>query len=387
MKKKIVGIFVCMLMFTTVLSVAAPVDKKVMEVTPASLSLAKNLGKNNIAQKITTLISEPFNNRTVEVDLNGTILWEKNGLSMPAEADRLMNGNTLISEVGSAQVIEVNQGGAIVWNYSVLGGPFDADRLTNGNTLIADTYGFRVIEVNTSGMVVWEKTNLNIPTDLQRLENGNTLITEALEYRVIEVDAAGTIQWIYQGTNALYGAERLANGNTLISDTLNNRIIEVDNGGTIVWEIDGLYQPTHAERLTNGNTLIAQFFNNTVKEVDMTGAVVWELTGFNAFDAERIQPVFHVTIKKGFGITATIENIGNANASNVEVTITVTGGFVLLNKAKVVSVGDIAIGDSGKARCFPIGIGKITIEAKVTCGEESEGYGNASGFLVLFFII
>ena len=282
----------------------------------------------------------------------------------------------------------MSKSGEIIWNYTALSGPFDADRLENGNTLIVDGYSGRVIEVNTSGMIVWQIINLNIPTDVQRLKNGNTLITEAFGYRVIEVNDTGVIQWEYNGTGLLFGAERLANGNTLISDTANNRVIEVYMNGTIAWEKDGLTQPTNAERLTNGNTLIAEGYNNTVKEVDTTGSIVWELTGFNGpFDADRLQPMFKVSIKKGFGITATIENIGNANASNVKVNITVTGNFVLWGKVKMVSVGDIAIGNSGKAKSLPIGFGKIVIEAKVTCNEDSAGYGKASGLLLFFFII
>jgi len=79
MKSKIIGICVCMLLFATVLTVAAPVNKKVTEVAPVSSSLSSNLGKNNIAQKSTTLISDTYNNHVIEVDVNGTIIWEKMG--------------------------------------------------------------------------------------------------------------------------------------------------------------------------------------------------------------------------------------------------------------------------------------------------------------------
>jgi len=68
-----------MLLFATVLTVAAPVNKKVTEVAPVSSSLSSNLGKNNIAQKSTTLISDTYNNHVIEVDVNGTIIWEKMG--------------------------------------------------------------------------------------------------------------------------------------------------------------------------------------------------------------------------------------------------------------------------------------------------------------------
>jgi hypothetical protein len=324
--------------------------------------------------------------------MNGTIVWEKDGLSFPADADRLPNGNTLITCLGSG-VIEVNKSGAIIWNFSLIYEATQADRLANGNTLIAAMYSGSLYEVNASGGVVWRIKNLNYPFSAQRLANGNTLVTEYMTTwlangRVIEINNTGAIQWQYDSSGVLADAERLANGNTLIADTGNNRTIEVNHTGTITWEKD-IHNPARVQRLTNGNTLIAQNEDNKIIEVNSNGSMVWQFTtGLNnPIDAQRIEPVFDVTLSKGFGITAHIKNIGNANASNVKVTITVTGNFVLWGKVKMVSVGDIAIGNSGKAKSLPIGFGKIAIEAKVTCNEDSVGYGKASGFLLFFFII
>jgi len=98
-------------------------------------------------------------------------------------------------------------------------------------------------------------------------------------------------------------------------------------------------------------------------------------------------PEFEVTISKGLGITATIENIGTDDATNVEATITTTGGFILFGGTKTVSVGDLAVGDTGKARSFLIGIGNIAIEVEVTCDEGATGYANTTGFLLLFFVL
>ena len=46
----------------------------------------------------------------------------------PWDAERLDNGNTLITESGNNRVIEVNTVGTIVWEYDVYGVPIDAER-------------------------------------------------------------------------------------------------------------------------------------------------------------------------------------------------------------------------------------------------------------------
>lgn len=354
---------------------------------PTSLTHQLMPHQNTIAQAGTTLITETHNGRVVEIDMNGTILWQKVGMYLPVDADRLSNGNTLIAEVGPNHVIEVDSSGAVVWSYSGMYGPFDADRLANGNTLIADTYGSRVIEVTPNGEVVWQKMNISLPSSVERLQNGNTLITD-LSGGVIEVNSAGAIQWQYLGATA-WDAKRLANGNTLIADIFGDRAFEVTSGGSIVWEVTGI-SASSVQRLPNGNTLIASGYDNRVIEVNASGVVQWEITAFyGCFDADRIlsTPVFTVTITKGLGITATVENVGDVDATNVEVNITVTGGFVFFGRTKTVLVGDIAKNTAVTARSLPIGFGTIVVEAKVTCDEGIQGYGSTTGLLLLFFII
>ena len=98
-------------------------------------------------------------------------------------------------------------------------------------------------------------------------------------------------------------------------------------------------------------------------------------------------PDFEITISKGLGVTATIKNMGVLDTTNVTATITATGGLVLFGGTKTVSVGDIAIGDTGTAKSIPIGIGNIAIEVQVTCTQGMTGYGNTSGLLLFFFVL
>jgi len=174
--------------------------------------------------------------------------FDKGELSREFEAE----GNTLITEFGNNQTIEVDSAGNIVWQKTGLIVPHDAERLSNGNTLITEVDGDRVIEVDTDGnIIVWQKTGLLGPMDVERLSNGNTLITEYGAGRLIEVDTDGDIIWSKTGLSEPKDAERLSNGNTLIAELGANRVIEVDTDGNIVWSKTGLYWPTDVERFTN----------------------------------------------------------------------------------------------------------------------------------------
>ena len=234
-----------------------------------------------------TLITDSGNNRVIEVDSSGTIVWVKTGLYHPIDAERLANGNTLIADMDNQRVIEVNSDGTIVWKKTGLKSPVDAERLANGNTLIAE-WAIGLIEVDESGATVWEITGLAATQGVERLANGNTLIAGLL-YGVIEINSLGTIIWEKTGLAGPVDAKRLANGNTLIVDTWDDRVIEVDVSKSVVWEKTDLDSPYDAERLANGNTLIADMGNNRVIEVNSDGTIVWEKTGlFAPFDAERI---------------------------------------------------------------------------------------------------
>lgn len=97
---------------------------------------------------------------------------------------------------------------------------------------------------------------------------------------------------------------------------------------------------------------------------------------------------FGVTIKKGLGITATIQNQlpETYNETNITVTFTITGGFVL-NRTASFFIKQLNASATETLKFYPIGFGKITIEIKVIAQDGAPGFGNKSGFLILFFVI
>lgn len=285
------------------------------------------------------VIADQYNNRVIEVDPSGNIVWSfGDGTDVPGptsvvgpnDSERLPNGQTLISGTGiptpmagcsldggcpDNRVLIVDHDGGIAWVYDdngKLNTPVCAVYLPNGNVLITDQGNARVIEVTSQKNIVWtyQPTTgdggfaLNSPNSAERLANGNTLVTDENNNRVLEVATDGGTVWQYPSAGSDAGllnvaafASRLPNGNTLISSAGNALILEVDNGGNLVWSydtaarmltgtnpggttsvVDGgnpMPAPTRAVRLANGHTLITDQLNNQIIEIDVTGQIVF----------------------------------------------------------------------------------------------------------------
>jgi len=221
-----------------------------------------------------TLIADYSDNRIVEVDDQGRVVFVLEEIFGAWDAECLDSGNLLITEFSVSRVQEVNRKGETVWQFEDLKNPYDADRLPNGNTLIADTFASRVIEIDPNGNIVWQFAQEIRPFDCDRLANGNTLIADVLKDRVIEVDPSGAIVWEAKNLPNAHDADRLPNGNTLVTLRNQGKVLEIDRNGKVVFELSELSSPSDADRLPNGNTLVAE--NTRVREFDRHGNEVWK---------------------------------------------------------------------------------------------------------------
>jgi len=202
-------------------------------------------------------------NRVVLVDPWGEILWQYGQFGQTGSGPDLLNTpvqntwtpdeHVLITDPGNNRIIEVNVRKQIVWQYpgsnsnvsDQLSGPNSAELLENGHILIADQGNNRAIEVTRDDEII--KTfsaggTAVVVAFASRLENGDTLLTDAGNSRAVEVDGNDNVVWQYvtdtdpksvpapQPTRAV----RLRHGDTLISDQFNNRVIRVNHAGVIV---------------------------------------------------------------------------------------------------------------------------------------------------------
>jgi outer membrane protein assembly factor BamB len=276
------------------------------------------------------LITDQFNNRVIEIDPDGNIVWQfgngPNDTSAKAivgtnDAERVGNftliagtgippGATKNCKAGCAdnRVMLVDSNGKIVWQYGKFGvtgfgagqlnTPVQNTYLPSGNVLITDQGNARIIEVRPlDNTIVWQygqngvagngPNQLNSPNAAELLANGHILIADENNNRVIEVThttpSSIIATFTAQGTvSGAAFASRLPTGNTLITDANNSRIVEVDANDNPVWEYftntragsNPAPLPTRAVRLAGGNTLISDQFNHQVIEVNPSKTVV-----------------------------------------------------------------------------------------------------------------
>ncbi len=286
---------------------------------------------------VTYLIADQFNNRVVEMDDDGNVVWQYGTGSWvagpgtvvgPNDAERVDWQLTLISGSGAPagfepncvngcpdnRVLLVTLDGQIFWQYGQAGvtgsgpnqlnTPVCAAMLPDSrDVLITDQGNQRVIQVDRkTNQIVWQYgttgvagsdfNELSNPNSAELLANGNILIADESNNRVIEVNRDNEIVWSYgspSDTTTLSApafASRLVNGDTLIADSGNNRAVEVAaDASTVVWTYVTSSRPgsvsaptpTRAVRLQTGNTLISDQFNHQVIEVDPSGNIVLQL--------------------------------------------------------------------------------------------------------------
>jgi hypothetical protein len=271
------------------------------------------------------LIADQFNNRVIEADPSGNIIWQfglgpndfsPNSIIGCNDAQRV-GPYTLMAGTGTPagvipqapngvadnRVILVNEAGKIVWQYGMFGKtgsnpnrlntPVQCTWLPNTDVLITDQANNRIIEVTLDKKIVWQypgsNTNpadqLNNPNSAELLENGHILIADENNNRAIEVSRADQILRTFTAHNTVSivaFASRLENGNTLLTDSGNARAVEVDAHDNVVWQYDintsppsvAAPLPTRAVRLANGDTLISDQFNNRVIRVTPAKLIV-----------------------------------------------------------------------------------------------------------------
>jgi hypothetical protein len=294
-----------------------------------SVTASKGQSPSKFNKPGNILITDQFNNRVIEIDPSGNIVWQFGsgpGNITPSaiigtnDAERV-NDLTLMSGTGippaptstthckkgcvDNRVLLVDRRGNIVWQYGEFG--FTGAGFNQLNTPVQNTYlhqsngddhilitdqgNGRIIEVRRSDKaIVWEYDGLNNPNAAELLAStGNILISDENNNQALEVTHTmpGTVVAMFTsagGTpfSGVAFASRLPNGHTLITDSNNSRIVETDVAGDVFWQYftnnrpgsNPAPLPTRAVRLANGDTLISDQFNHQVIRVNASGVIV-----------------------------------------------------------------------------------------------------------------
>jgi hypothetical protein len=277
------------------------------------------------------LITDQFNNRVIEIDPAGHIVWQFGNGPGDTAANAIVGTNdaervgswTLMAGTGippgatknckksgcvDNRVLLVDASGHIIWQYGRFGvtgfgfnqlnTPVQNTYLPNGHVLITDQGNQRIIEVRPAdNAAVWQygqngvsgvgPNQLNNPNAAELLANGHILISDENNDRAIEVThtTPSVIVATFSAMGTVSGmafASRLPTGNTLLTDSNHARIVEVDENDNAVWEFFTSPRPgsnlsplpTRAVRLANGHTLISDQFNHQVIDVSPLKVIV-----------------------------------------------------------------------------------------------------------------
>src|SRR5215469_15797229 len=148
-----------------------------------------------------TLIADQFNNRVIEVDRTGKIVWQF-GLGPTDFSPASIIGTNDAQRVGELTLMA---------GTGTPGGQPEAPDCTNPNGCPDN----RVILVDRAGNIIWQygtfgpggsgPDQLNVPVQNTWLPNAHVLITDQANERIIEVDVATKqIVWQY-GTTGVSG--------------------------------------------------------------------------------------------------------------------------------------------------------------------------------------
>ncbi len=161
-----------------------------------------------------------------------------------------------------------------------------------------------------------------------------------------------------------------------------------DPDGTIIryewdWDNDGIYDENHSTPTAIHSWETIGSYPMTVRATDNDDA-----TGTTTKTIEVSGTVnFSIDITGGLGVTAVITNTGTLNATQIQWTITLTGGFVLLGKTNSGTILSLKTGSSSTIKDKPIiGLGKTTIQVEVTCAEGTSVTQTAKGTIFLFLV-
>jgi hypothetical protein len=105
--------------------------------------------------------------------------------------------------------------------------------------------------------------------------------------------------------------------------------------------------------------------------------------------AQQPRPVLEITdITGGIGISTQITNIGNDNASDVDVTIMITGGlFGRLNTSKTTSSTMLISQDTIELKTMVVRLGKISITVTADASNANKVTKHATGLLLGPFVL
>lgn len=268
------------------------------------------------------LIADKGNNRLVEIDPHGNILWEfprpgdlapGQTFKIPDDAFFSADGKQIVATQEDDFVVSVIDVARhrILWRYGTpgtagsganqLANPDDAWMMSDGTLLSADIKNCRIVllgQHSNTPLRVWGKPyhchhlaqplRVASPNGVFPLSNGHFLVTEITNSWVSEIDLFANppvTVWDVHPAKIHYPSDtnEVRPGVFVTVDYWHPGVIEeFDKTGRVLWfykptGADKLYRPSLAEGLPNGDVIATDDYNHRVIVVDpKTNKVVWQ---------------------------------------------------------------------------------------------------------------
>jgi hypothetical protein len=294
-----------------------PPNSKSLDATNAELAP----GSDPSALPGPLLIADEGNNRLVEIDPHGKVVWEfprpgdlapGQTFKVPDDAFFTADGKQIVATEEDNFVVSVIDVARhrIIWRYGTpgisgsganqLANPDDAMMLSDGSVLSADIKNCRIVllrQGSNTPVRVWGKPyhchhlaqpfRVASPNGVFPLTDGNFLVTEITHDWVSEIDLFSnppTTLWNVHPYKIHYPSDtnEVRPGVYITVDYWHPGVIEeFDKTGKVLWfyKPSGsaqLYRPSLAEALPNGDVIATDDYNDRVIIVDpKTDKVVW----------------------------------------------------------------------------------------------------------------
>jgi len=264
------------------------------------------------------LVADRGNNRLIEVDPQGHIIWEfpRTGdlaagetFRVPDDAFFTPDGKQIVATQEDDFVVTLIDVAThkIVWRYGTPGtsgaganqlwNPDDAIMLRDGHIIVSDIKNCRVLLLTPGTQTPAQQlgrtghcshrpgTRFSSPNGAFPQNDGRFVVTEIGGDWVTSMGLDGVVSWSTHAPGVVYPSDtnQIGPDRYLTVDySQPGKIIEFDHAGRLLWQYaptgaDRLDKPSLAEALPNGDILATDDDNNRVIVVDpTTNKIVWQ---------------------------------------------------------------------------------------------------------------
>jgi HEAT repeat protein len=217
--------------------------------------------------------TNPSNSRVLEVDRNGKVRWQFDGLNYPVDAHVLPGNRVLIAEMGASRITERDFKGNILWQKNDLPAqPCNVQRLANGNTFVCTRAG--LMEFDAAGKTVLD-IKVDHPCAACKTADGQMIYLTG-DGTCIRLDAAGKeVKRFVTGLDRKAGGwiDLTPRGRILADHIRQIGVAEFDLQGKRLWQTSVTVGST---AVRNGHVMAGNWSTSYVTEFDRAGKVVWQ---------------------------------------------------------------------------------------------------------------